>query len=41
MTIRPLGQSGYQLKTEKSEIIAALDAGALAVSVSDEKLWNL
>jgi len=27
--------------TEKSEIIAALDAGALAVSVSDERLWNL
>jgi len=27
--------------TEKSEIIAALDAGALAVSVSDESLWNL
>ena len=27
--------------TEKSEIIAALEAGALAVSVSDEKLWNL
>ena len=27
--------------TEKNEIIAALDAGALAVSVSDEKLWNL
>lgn len=26
---------------EKSEIIAALDAGALAVSVSDERLWNL
>lgn len=27
--------------SEKSEIIAALDAGALAVSVSDERLWNL
>jgi len=27
--------------TEKSEIIAALDAGALAVSVSDPTLWNL
>lgn len=27
--------------TEKGEIIAALDAGALAVSVSDERLWNL
>ncbi len=27
--------------SEKSEIIAALDAGALAVSVSDESLWDL
>lgn len=27
--------------TEKSEIIAALNAGAVAVSVSDEKLWAL
>jgi len=30
-----------EMITEKSEIIAALEAGALAVSVSDEKLWNL
>ena len=27
--------------TERSEIIEALNAGALAVSVSDERLWNL
>lgn len=27
--------------SEKSEILAALDAGALAVSVSDQSLWNL
>jgi glycerol uptake operon antiterminator len=27
--------------TERSEIIDALDAGALAVSVSDERLWRL
>lgn len=27
--------------TEKSEIISVLEAGALAVSVSDEKLWRL
>ena len=27
--------------SEKSEIIDALNAGALAVSVSDERLWNL
>ena len=27
--------------TEKSEIIDALNAGALAVSVSDQRLWNI
>ena len=27
--------------TERSEILEALDAGALAVSVSDERLWRL
>ena len=27
--------------TERCEILEALDAGALAVSVSDERLWRL
>ncbi|MCI6291670.1 MAG: glycerol-3-phosphate responsive antiterminator, partial [Clostridiales bacterium] len=27
--------------SEKSEILDALQAGALAVSVSDSRLWNL